>query len=332
MKFLKDNIIKLMALVLIATACTDFVEPNIPYSTFETGAFLRTVTRTSTSFSYFNLNNSKFDIVVEAVDNEGGTSVASVEVTVRRGRRVAGVGNVFIPAAGAGGAVVDKLVKTLSASDFSKTDGSKYLRSNIVVTGAEALQALGLTVANINTGDFFEFRLKLTDKYGRVFNDVNASGDVKGGAFFASPFLYNIPVICPLQTTFATGQYRVTQTKGPGDPFFGNPTRFVEEIITLNVVAGSETSARRFTAKYLGGNFTGAFTINFSCGQILKPADGPGAGCTAGNPIIWQSNTANIGEYNLNDDRVIVVRFLDDINSSCDALAATPIELTLTKL
>jgi hypothetical protein len=332
MKIFKNSFVKLLTLLILGTSCTDFVEPNIPYATFDTGAYLRTITRTSTSFSFFDLEKSKFDITVEAVDAQDGASVATVEVRVRRRRLVPGSGNVFIPAAGAGGAVVDVLVKTLNPADFTTNSDSRFLRSKIVVTGAEALTALKLSVADINTGDAFEFRLKLTDKSGRVFNDVNASGDVKGGAFFSSPFLYSVPVICPLSTTFATGQYKLVQTNTATDPFYGSATRFVEENITLAAVAGSETSSRRFTAKYLGGNFSGAFTLNFSCGQILKPAEGPGAGCAAGNPIIWQSNTANTGSYDLNNDSVLTVKFVDDINSSCAALANTPIVLTLTKI
>lgn len=330
MKIFKNSFVKLVALLLLGASCTEN-EPNIPYLTFDTGAYLRTVTRTSTSFSIFDLSNSKFDILVEAVDAEDGATVSTVEVRVRRRRLVPGRGNVFIPAA-TGGAVVDVLVKTLTAADFKTNTDSRFLRSGIVVTGAEALKSLNLSVADINTGDSFEFRLKLTDKKGRVFNDVNASGDVKGGAFFASPFLYDVPVICPLTATFATGQYKLVQTNAATDPFYGSATRFVEENITLAPVAGAVTSSRRFTAKYLGGNFSGAFTLNFNCGRILKPAEGPGVGCAAGNPIIWQSNAANTGSYNLNDDKVIIVKFVDDINSSCAALGNTPITLTLTKI
>lgn len=330
MKIFKNSFVKLVALLLLGASCTE-IEPNIPYATFDTGAYLRTIKRNSTSFSFFDLNNSKFDILVEAVDAKDGANVATVEVRVRRRRLVPGTGNVFVPAA-TGGAVVDKLVKTLTTADFQPNSDSRFLRSGIVVTGAEALKALELEVGDINTGDAFEFRLKLTDKDGRVFNDVNASGDVKGGAFFSSPFLYSVPVICPLPTSFATGQYKLVQTNTATDPFYGSATRFVEENITLAAVTGSETSSRRFTAKYLGGNFSGAFTLNFSCGQILKPAEGPGVGCAAGNPIIWQSNSANTGSYDLDDDSVLVVKFVDDINSSCGALANTPITLTLTKL
>jgi hypothetical protein len=47
MKIFKNSFVKLLTLLILGTSCTDFVEPNIPYATFDTGAYLRTITRTS---------------------------------------------------------------------------------------------------------------------------------------------------------------------------------------------------------------------------------------------------------------------------------------------
>jgi hypothetical protein len=212
MKIFKNSFVKLFAFLFLATSCTDFVEPNIPYATFDTGAYLRTISRTSTTFNFFDLPNSKFDITVEAVDAEDGKTVESVEVRVRHRRLVAGVGNVFKPAAGAGGAVVDVSVKTLTAADFKPNDQSRFLRANIQLTSTEILSKLGMTAAQINGGDAFEIRLTLRDNKGRVFNDVNASGDVKGGAFFSSPFLYPVAVVCPSDLA-GTFDYTTTEMK-----------------------------------------------------------------------------------------------------------------------
>jgi hypothetical protein len=197
MKFMKYSLGMLVTMLVFITSCTDFVDPRIPYSTFDTGAYLRTTARTSTSFNFFDLANSKFDITVEAVDAENGATVDNVEVRVRRRRLIPGVGLQYVPAPGAGGAVNDVLLETIPGTAFTQTPDSKFLRTQIVVTAQEALTALGLTAAQINGGDVFEFRLKLTDKKGRVFNDVNASADIKGGLFYASPFLYNVAVVCP---------------------------------------------------------------------------------------------------------------------------------------
>jgi hypothetical protein len=239
MKFIKYSLGMLVTMLVFITSCTDFVEPRIPYSTFDTGAYLRTTARTSTSFNFFDLANSKFDITVEAVDAENGTTVDNVEVRVRRRRLIPGVGLQFVPAAGPGGAVNDVLLKTIPGSAFTLTPDSKFLRTQIVVTAPEALSALGLTAAQVNGGDVFEIRLKLTDKKGRVFNDVNASADIKGGLFYASPFLYNVGVVCPsdLGGTYDFVQVDQTSPYGtcPGNTFSGK--------ITWTPIAGTTSYA-----------------------------------------------------------------------------------------
>lgn len=216
MKLIKYSLGMLVTMLVFITSCTDFVEPRIPYSTFDTGAYLRTTARTSTSFNFFDLANSKFDITVEAVDAENGATVETVEVSVRKRRLIPGVGLEYVPAAGAGGAVNSVVIKTIPGSAFTQTPDSKFLRTQIVVTSAEANTALGITNAQVNGGDVYEFRLKLTDKKGRVFTDVNASADIKGGLFYASPFLYNVSVVCPsdLGGTFQFSQSDMSSPYG----------------------------------------------------------------------------------------------------------------------
>jgi len=326
MKLIKYSLGMLVTMLVFITSCTDFVEPRIPYSTFDTGAYLRTVARTSVSFNFFDLPNSRFAITVEGVDAENGATVESVEVRVRRRRLIPGVGLEYVPV-GTGTNVADVLVKELSASDFAASTESKFLRASISVTAAEAITALGLTAAQVNGGDVFEFRLKMTDKSGRVFNDVNASADIKGGLFYDSPFLYNVTVVCPLTAGYALGQYTLTQPVGGGDPFFGNPTRFVEEVVTLS--AGNTGTQRKFTVNYLGGFTTRTFTIEFSCGKVIKPLESAGAGC-GGPGITWISDPDNLANYNPASDASITVKFIDDSQSSCGITA--PVEFVLTKL
>jgi hypothetical protein len=194
MKILKNSFVRFLTLVLLVTSCTDFVEPILPYEGFDTAVYLRTIARTSTSFNHLNLPNSKFDITVEAVDPKGGRTVESVEVRLRHRRLFDGVGNVYIPTAGANNLVNDVLIKTLTAADFKPNDQSRFLRADIQLTAPEVVTALGLTPSQINVADAFEVRLKLRDKFGRVFNDINAGGNIKNEVFYASPFLYVISV------------------------------------------------------------------------------------------------------------------------------------------
>jgi hypothetical protein len=166
------------------------VEPNVPYKDFDTGAYLRTITRTSTTFNFFDMASSKFALTIEAVDKEDGKTVQTVEVRVRHRRLIPGVGLRYTPAN-------DVIVKTLKASDFKTTDKSRFLRADVQVTAAEAIAAVGLTTAGISGGDVFEFRLVLIDKFGRSFSSNNVTTNVAGAPFYDSPFQYPTSVVCP---------------------------------------------------------------------------------------------------------------------------------------
>ncbi len=190
MKMLRYSFGLLATMLIFLSSCRDFVEPAVPYKDFDTGAYLRTIARTSTTFNFFDLASSKFALTIEAVDKEDGKTVQTVEVRVRHRRLIAGVGLKYTPAN-------DVLVKTLQAADFKPNDNSRFLRSTFEVTAAEAISAVGLTAAGISGGDVFEFRLVLKDKFGRVFSSDNVTTNVSGAPFYDSPFQYPTSVVCP---------------------------------------------------------------------------------------------------------------------------------------
>jgi hypothetical protein len=190
MKTLKYSFALMATALIFLSSCRDFVEPNVPYKDFDTGAYLRTIARTSTSFNFFDLASSKFALTIEAVDVEDGKTVQTVEVRVRHRRLIPGVGLKYTPAN-------DVLVKTLQASDFKTNTTSRFLRADISITAAEAIAAVGLTNAGISGGDVFEFRLVLNDKFGRTFSSTNVTTNVAGAPFYDSPFQYPVSVICP---------------------------------------------------------------------------------------------------------------------------------------
>lgn len=179
----------LSALVFLSS-CRDFVEPNVPYSEFDTGAYLRTIARTSTTFNFFELQNSRFALTLEAVDIEDGGTVENVEIRVRHRRLIPGVGLEFTPQE-------DVLVRTLDKSEFQPNSESRFLRVSFEISALDAIQAVGLTPADIEGADVFEFRLVLNDRFGRSFSTDNVTTNVAGAPFYASPFQYNVSVICP---------------------------------------------------------------------------------------------------------------------------------------
>lgn len=190
------------------SACTDFVEPAIPYSDFETGVYLRTLENKSPTFNFFDIPNQKFNIVVEAVGkNDGQGLVKDVEVFARRRR----------------GAVLTNEVKiaTIAGSEFGPNPSRNfpaapnrnYPAKEISLPLPATLTALGLSPTTVTGGDFIEYRLVLNTTDGKKFSNDNISSDVATGAFYASPFFYRIALVCPssLQGTYA---FTTTEIKG----------------------------------------------------------------------------------------------------------------------
>ncbi len=188
MKIAKYSFAIVVSALVMLSSCRDFVEPNIPYSEFDSGAYLRTIDRTSITFSSAGLSTSKFALTLEAVDKEDGGTVENVVINVQHRRLISGVGLQYTPTA-------PVEVKTLGKADFAPNSESRFLRTSFEVTALEAIQAIGLQPADIQTGDVFEFSLVLNDRFGRSFNRENVSGNVAGAPFYDSPFQYFVNVL-----------------------------------------------------------------------------------------------------------------------------------------
>jgi hypothetical protein len=268
----------LMSILMVITSCTDFVDPNIPYKTFDTALYLRTIRSapTSLNFNFFDLASGKFQITIEAVDAEEGETLESVEVRVRHRRLIPGVGFEFRPA-GTASTVNDVLLKTLTRADFQKATENPnhpttlYIRANIEVSSAETFAAVGLTNATVEAGDTFEYRLVATDKFGRVFDWTNRSADVAGGFFYDSPFLYNVPVVCP---SALTGTYRY-ESSAMQSAFGSCPGTITGEV---TLTAGSGATFNRYAVSDATFGFwacygdtwgNGAVFLNDVCGRLF---------------------------------------------------------------
>ncbi len=328
----------------VAISCKD-AEPSIPYNVFNFGAYARTIGIASGNIpltdANFNINNGRFEGTVQIIDEKDGDLMESMDIYVKYTRVNANSGG---PATTA-----EFLVRTVPASAFTRqpaapqpgtatptgrTDGKAdrtYPTHTFIVTAPEMGTLTGVDInalTSAQAGNAFDIRLVLNMKDGRTFTNSNSNGDVTGGPFYNSPFFYRVPLICGLPAGYAQGVYALTQTAGPGDPFFGNPTRFVQENVTLAV--GASSTLRSFTIGYLGNFVRPTFTFDLVCNSVAKPFQSSGVGCTAGNPISWVTNSANPGVYDEGDDSVIVVRIIDDVTNSCGITAA--VELTLTRI
>jgi len=248
MKMIKYSFGLLMGALIFLSSCRDFVEPNIPYSDFDTAAYLRTISRTSTTFNFFDLANSKFALTLEAVDAEDGNTVETVEIRVRHRRLIPGVGLEYTPAN-------DVLVRTLQKSDFAPNSESRFLRVSFEIPASEAISAVGLTPAQIEGADVFEFRLVLNDKFGRRFSSDNVTTNVAGAPFYASPFQYNVSVICPSDLG---GTYNFTQTNMQS--IYGSCPGTISGTTTFTPIASTPGAGDSWGS--------GNVRINDACGKL----------------------------------------------------------------
>ena len=248
----------LASAVIFLSSCRDFVEPNVPYKDFDTGAYLRTIARTSTTFNFFNLGASKFALTLEAVDIEDGKTVETVEIRVRHRRLIPGVGLRYTPQS-------DVVVKTLQASDFQPNADSRFLRTSFEVTAAQAIAAVGLTAAQIEGGDVFEFRLVLNDKFGRTFSSNNVTTNVAGAPFYASPFQYPVSVICPSDLA---GTYQFDHLETFCGKTFSGSTTWTAVAASPGSYTVSDGTFGAWQACYPDTWGSGNVRINDACGRL----------------------------------------------------------------
>lgn len=258
MKMLKYSFGLLATALIFLSSCRDFVEPNVPYSEFDNGAYLRTIARTSTTFNFFNLAGSKFALTLEAVDKEDGATVQTVEIRVRHRRLIPGVGLRYTPTA-------DVVVKTLQASDFKPNDQSRFLRTSFEITAAETFAAVGLTAAQIQGGDVFEYRLVLNDKFGRVFSTNNVTTNVAGAPFYASPFQYNVSVVCPSDLA---GTYAFDALETFCSKTFSGSTTWTAVASVAGAYTVSDGTFGAWNACYPDTWGSGNVRINDACGTL----------------------------------------------------------------
>jgi hypothetical protein len=254
------KILASLLLLLSMVACTDFVDPAIPYSTFETGTYLRTLEQPA-SFNFFQIADARFKLMVEAVDAENGATVQEVEVFVRRRR-----GATLTPEAKVTTVPVSAFQKhSIILTDVHPKSGSPYPAATIELTVLQALQALNLTAADINGGDFLEFRLSLTTKSGRVFTNSNLSPDIQGGLYYRSPFFYRVPFVCP---SSLEGTFNYVQTEMFCDGQIEGTVTWTK--ITDNTYRSSDFSFGSWIHCYgaSGGTPAGSLAISDACNVI----------------------------------------------------------------
>lgn len=254
-----------MIAMFIASSCTDFVDPAIPYNGFETGTYLKTI-KTPSAINFFDLDNSPFNILLEchAADKINNVKNVDVYVNHRRGNTV----------------TKEVLLGNVDGATFTTTADSKWPRSTVNFTMAQILTKLGFSKTNLRGGDFIEYRLVLTTLDGKTFSNNNQSPTLTE-EYYASPFFYRVAIVCP---SALAGTYDYTTTDITGSVADGaNPAACGTGVsgkvtITATATAGeysiSDGTFGQYACAWNDNPATGSIRFTDACGKIgMKGTD-----------------------------------------------------------
>jgi hypothetical protein len=219
-------------------------------------------------------------------------------------------------------------LKTYTQDDFDAANGA--IRNETFTADQLAVIVGKTSGADLSGGDNFVFSNVTTLTDGRVYPDVTPGGNsnitpaITGNAATEQFSVgWTSYVACPVPVGYATGKYLLEQLSGPDDPFFGNPTRFVSEEVTL---VASSPIQRDFETTYF--TFGSDFTFLLVCGDYLINK-GSGVGCGIG--LRW-TNENPPSSYDEADDDVLLINILENVDGDCGLNAAEPLTLRLTKV
>lgn len=223
--------------------------------------------------------------------------------------------------------VEEEFFASIPRSEFD-TSG-EYPKLNLSLTGDDINNLLGLTDEDYTGGDRFNVRLALVMNDGRVFTSDNVNNVVAGGAFFRSPFQYNITVTCPVGDLYIGGYTIESVSPGVlGIPVFAEG----EEV---NIEVGETATTRTFEVVHIPGAGVGQpaqpFTFELVCGNIIIRDNQPtGLACGGNATEFGPAPDGSVGTYDLEDDSEITLIFTDNQIDSCGE-GARVVTATLTK-
>lgn len=296
--------------VLLASCEVDEKKPapyDVGLDNVPAGAYLKTVS-SSTEINLFDIPNNTFEVTLEHNDNADGTLLQDVSVFLSFDDNSIVDDNDI--------SVAESLYTTIPASAFSS--GNK---PTVTYTDAtpDALAFLGLTEGDLNGTDVLQYRFQVNLTDGSSFTNTNTNPNIISEQAFASPFLYNASVVCPVDPTTFIGSYEVTIVS-PG--VFGAGTYGADGVIVDLVENGS---SRTFTADYFNDSrFNREFTLELTCGQVIIPRIDMAVGC-AGNSVnlVTGPPEGENGVFDPLDDSTFTVNITDNVDSDC---GGTPVQ------
>jgi hypothetical protein len=257
--------ILLLSVIAFVSGCEqdrNFVE----YKDLEHAAFPRLLGSVTgpyaPAFNYNDVAGSSLSFTVEFYDDQNGQSVESYAWTVNH------------TPTGTSAPIGSK-----SRSEFG-TSPDGLPSADFTFTFQQALDALGLTIDDVNGGEAIQFYATLTLNDGRVFTHANTSDVIEGQPAFKAFFQHRANLICPSELAGVFDATTVGKGTWAGSPCSGTWTGQVEWVLDGNGVY----NVRSF--------YNGEWFVDMSMGgynACYYPAGAPQAGLPNGNLRISDS-------------------------------------------
>lgn len=224
------------------------------------------------------------------------------------------------------------VVRSWTQADFNSNNGA--IR-NVELTSDELAQLFGKSSGtDLSGGDRFDFFNLTTLTNGMVFPDtidlptgevVNVTPNIINSAATTSFSVgFQAYVACPTALTFGIGDYLLEQIAGPDDPFFGMPTRFATEVVTITALNPIQ---RSFLCTYLTFDEV-EFNWLLICGNNIIADD---SGISCGTGLFW-GTPGTPSTYDVNDDSEFILEIAENVAGDCGLPVAEPLTLRLTKI
>ena len=179
---MKNFLYLFLGAAMVFAACD---EPESPYNEFDElgyGAIPRLVNAPDGVFDFFSPDDSQVTFEVEFYDENNGQNVASYawDVTYEGADQTIGPVN----------------LTTVNKSEFT-TNESGLPGTTITFRLTDVLNALGLSIDDVDGGDNFAFTSTLTKDDGSTFTSANTSPNLIGQPAFNAFFGFDQPLVCP---------------------------------------------------------------------------------------------------------------------------------------
>ena len=240
---------------------------------YTVGAILRTRNQEGSPYNSF-VPESEFTVTVEEQDAEFGGLLQSIQLYASF------TDNQDDPT---DSSVAEQLIATFMASDLT-TSSRGLPELTYTTTLGESATLLGVGTG-YSGGDVFNYRFEVTLTDGSTWTNVNGNGNVLGGSYFNSPYLYSVVVAC-IPTAPVAGDYTLDMQDSFGDGWNGASVSVtVDGVATDYTIDDGLAASASFTIpdtattatfEYVSGDWDSEVTFQlFGPFGKLAYADGP---------------------------------------------------------